>query len=84
MSENARPEGAASMGNASGARAPVLEVLEQYLVELEHGRAPEPEVFIAAHPALADVPFILETPGSRDPGGDVDVLKALREQTARG
>lgn len=31
-----------------------------------------------AHPALEDVPFVLETPGSREPGGDVDVLKALR------
>jgi deoxyribonuclease-4 len=38
---------------------------------------------LLAHPVLADVPFILETPGSRDPGGDVDVLKALREQAAR-
>jgi deoxyribonuclease-4 len=45
-----------------------------------------PDAFLEllAHPALADVPFILETPGSRDPGGDVDVLKALREQAARG
>lgn len=44
-----------------------------------------PDAFLEllAHPALADVPFILETPGSRDPGGDVDVLKALREEVAR-
>ena len=40
-----------------------------------------PDAFteLLAHPALDGVPFILETPGSRDPGGDVDVLKALRD-----
>lgn len=32
-----------------------------------------------AHPALAGVPFVLETPGSREEGGDLEVLKALRE-----
>lgn len=32
-----------------------------------------------AHPALDGVPFVLETPGSRDEGGDLDVLKAIRD-----
>ncbi|NYG58003.1 deoxyribonuclease-4 [Nocardioides daedukensis] len=37
-----------------------------------------------AHPATDGVPFILETPGSREAGNpDVDLLKKLREQ-ARG
>ena len=33
-----------------------------------------------------DRPFfcVLETPGSREPGGDVDVLKALRDVAHRG
>ncbi len=34
-----------------------------------------------AHPALAGVPFVLETPGSREEGGDLAVLKALRDGT---
>ena len=34
-----------------------------------------------AHPATAGVPFILETPGSREPGNpDADLLKKLRSQ----
>ena len=32
-----------------------------------------------AHPALTGVPFVLETPGSREEGGDLEVLKALRD-----
>ena len=33
-----------------------------------------------AHPATAGVPFILETPGSRDPGNaDIPLLKQLRK-----
>nr|WP_238694467.1 TIM barrel protein [Nocardioides daphniae] len=33
-----------------------------------------------AHPAMEGVPFILETPGSRDEGNaDIPLLKALRE-----
>jgi deoxyribonuclease IV len=32
-----------------------------------------------AHPALDGVPFVLETPGSREEGGDLEVLKALRD-----
>ena len=35
-----------------------------------------------AHPALAGVPFVLETPGSREEGGDLEVLKALRDGSA--
>lgn len=36
-----------------------------------------------AHPATAGVPFILETPGSRDPGnGDIRVLRAIRDVVA--
>ena len=41
-------------------------------------------VELFAHPALEGVPFVLETPGSREPGGDVDVLKALRDVARRG
>ncbi len=38
-----------------------------------------------AHPATAGVPFILETPGSREPGNaDLAVLKALRELASAG
>ena len=38
-----------------------------------------------AHPATAGIPFILETPGSREPGNaDLAVLKALRELAATG
>ncbi|WP_067440451.1 deoxyribonuclease IV [Nocardioides jensenii] len=38
-----------------------------------------------AHPATEGVPFILETPGSREPGNpDADLLKKLREQAASG
>ena len=34
---------------------------------------------LLAHPATAGVPFVLETPGSREPGYvDIDVLKSLR------
>ena len=40
-------------------------------------------VELFAHPALEGVPFVLETPGSREPGGDVDVLKALRDVARR-
>lgn len=37
-----------------------------------------------AHPALDGVPFILETPGSRDEGNaDIPLLKALREAALR-
>lgn len=37
-----------------------------------------------AHPGTAGVPFILETPGSREPGNaDLAVLKALREVASR-
>lgn len=36
-----------------------------------------------AHPALDGVPFVLETPGSRDEDGDLEVLKALRTQAHR-
>jgi len=32
-----------------------------------------------AHPALAGVPFVLETPGSRDEDGDLAVLRAIRD-----
>jgi deoxyribonuclease-4 len=33
-----------------------------------------------AHPATAGVPFVLETPGSRDPGNaDIPLLKQLRK-----
>ena len=36
-----------------------------------------------AHPATAGVPFILETPGSRDPGNpDREVLRRLRAEAA--
>ena len=36
-----------------------------------------------AHPALDDVPFILETPGSRDPDSrDFEVLRRLRAEAA--
>ena len=41
------------------------------------GTAAFDELF--AHPALAGVPFVLETPGSREEGGDLEVLKALRD-----
>ena len=41
-------------------------------------------VELFAHPALDGVAFVLETPGSREPGGDVDVLKALRDVARRG
>lgn len=41
------------------------------------GTAAFEELF--AHPALAGVPFVLETPGSREEGGDLEVLKALRD-----
>ena len=35
---------------------------------------------LLAHPATAGVPFVLETPGSRDPGNaDIPLLKKLRE-----
>ena len=38
-----------------------------------------------AHPATAGVPFILETPGSRDPGNaDFPLLKRLRAEAAAG
>jgi deoxyribonuclease-4 len=38
-----------------------------------------------AHPATQGVPFVLETPGSRDPESpDLAVLKALRELAAAG
>ena len=34
---------------------------------------------LLAHPATDGVPFILETPGSRDPGSDqISLIKALR------
>ena len=34
-----------------------------------------------AHPATAGVPFILETPGSREPGNaDIPLLKRLRAE----
>ncbi|QYJ04682.1 deoxyribonuclease IV [Nocardioides panacisoli] len=34
---------------------------------------------LLAHPALAEVPFVLETPGSREPGNpDIGLLKRLR------
>jgi deoxyribonuclease-4 len=34
---------------------------------------------LLAHPATAGVPFVLETPGSRDPGNaDLALLKELR------
>jgi deoxyribonuclease-4 len=37
-----------------------------------------------AHPALAGVPFILETPGSREPGNpDFPTLRRLRAEAAR-
>ncbi len=43
------------------------------------GAAPFRELF--AHPATAGVPFILETPGSRDPGNpDLALLKQLRAE----
>ena len=32
------------------------------------------------HPALEGVPFVLETPGSRDEGGDLEVLRTIRDQ----
>lgn len=35
-----------------------------------------------AHPLTEGVPFVLETPGSRDPGGDVDVLRRVRDGLA--
>lgn len=38
-----------------------------------------------AHPATAGVPFILETPGSRDAGNvDMPLLTRLRDETLRG
>ncbi len=38
---------------------------------------------LLAHPATAGIPFILETPGSRDVGdADIPLLKALREEVA--
>ncbi|MCM0621647.1 deoxyribonuclease IV [Nocardioides bruguierae] len=33
-----------------------------------------------AHPALAGVPFVLETPGSREETRDIELLKKLRER----
>ena len=37
-------------------------------------------VELFAHPATAGVPFVLETPGSREPGNaDLPLLKKLRE-----
>ncbi|MBC9732122.1 deoxyribonuclease IV [Nocardioides marmotae] len=38
----------------------------------------EPFLELFAHPATAGVPFIAETPGSREVGGDVQVLQELR------
>ena len=39
---------------------------------------------LLAHPATAGVPFILETPGSRDPGSDqIALVKRLRAMTGR-
>ena len=36
-----------------------------------------------AHPATAGVPFVLETPGSREPGNaDIPLLKRLRAEAA--
>ena len=36
-----------------------------------------------AHPATAGVPFVLETPGSREPGNaDIPLLKRLRSEAA--
>ncbi len=40
-------------------------------------------VELFAHPALDGVPFVLETPGSRDADGDVEVLKGLRDVARR-
>jgi deoxyribonuclease-4 len=38
---------------------------------------------LLAHPATDGVPFVLETPGSRDPGDpDIPLLKALRAEVA--
>ena len=38
---------------------------------------------LLAHPATDGVPFILETPGSRDPGNaDIPLLKRLRLEAA--
>jgi deoxyribonuclease-4 len=38
---------------------------------------------LLAHPATAGVPFILETPGSRDPGDPgMGLLRRLREEAA--
>lgn len=40
---------------------------------------------LLAHPATAGVPFLLETPGSREPGNaDLAVLKAIRTLVATG
>ena len=40
---------------------------------------------LLAHPATAGVPFVLETPGSRDPGNaDLALLKRLRGDTPPG
>ena len=42
-------------------------------------------VELFAHPATAGVPFVLETPGSREPGNDdIPLLKKLREVTGAG
>ena len=42
----------------------------------------EPFAELLAHPATDGVPFIAETPGSRDHGGDVHLLQELRTRVA--
>ena len=52
-------------------------------VEANLGIVPDAFRELLAHPATDGVPFILETPGSRDPGNaDIPLLKRLRLEAA--